>query len=144
MVIFWGSFHNPHFGPNFKAPGLMGSAIGKIRCWHQISWWGDTKWYRRRDLINEFWMAWGSWWWSYGVCDRVGSEEGFGVWGLSGVGWGQEGALFAHFFCLFSPAFMFRATWQGGGVMVTFVWPRSFCQNQNIDKSRPSVIHLKY
>ena len=37
--------------------------------------------------------------WSYGVHDHVGSEEGFGVWGmLGGRGWGQEGALFVQFF----------------------------------------------
>ena len=51
----------------------------------------------------------------------MGSEEGFGVWGLSGVGWGQEGALFAHFFlpvftCFYVPGHMAG----GGGVMVTF------------------------
>ena len=53
-----------------------------------------TAWGLRRDL-------------EYGVCQ----------------GWGgvRRGHFLPTFFCLFSPAFMFRATWQGGGVMVTFV-----------------------
>ena len=119
IVIFSASFHSPW------PDGLCDTRDLMLVSDKLMRWYKAIEWYPLMgDHINKFPMALGSWWWSYGVHARVGSEEGFGVWGASGGRVGSGGDSFCPLFCLFSPAFIPRfhkTRWTG--LVIAFFQP---------------------